>query len=761
MIEWSTELGVHLRLVIAFTGRHMALLRLATMLLPALPAQAAYAQDPMPLTRLSGPVVLDGLSDEPAWELVPTLPLVVYQPTFGMPPTERTEIRIAYDDEYLYVAGRMYDSNPAEVRVYSLYRDGAFSDDLFAIILDTYNDHETALWFTTNPAGVRSDRTISNDAEFTGGGDARRLLNSDWNTFWDVATQRNDEGWFAEMRIPFSSLGFQDVDGRVVMGLTAYRWITRRQERHLFPAIPPNWNFGFAKPSQAQRVSLEGVHSSRPVYITPYALGGLTRAPELNGNQSAYDFHNDVTNEIGLDVKYNATNNLTLDLTVNTDFAQVEVDDQQINLTRFSLFFPEKRQFFQERAAIFEFATGGLGRLFHSRRIGLNQGEPIRILGGARLVGRIGNTDLGMLNMQTAGENGLPYENFGVVRVRQKVFNSFSNVGAMATTRFADDGTYNVAVGADAIFRPFGDEYFTLKWIRTFDDVDAPGTSFFDASRFLVLWQRRNDNGFGYAGEFVRSGIAYDAGVGFQLRNDFTFINNELKYQWFLGSTSPFRTISIENMAQAYVRNGDESVESASIKPSFKMEFKTGARVELSLNSSYESVLVPFVIPGGPNIPSGNYWFHEGKLRYQLPRGGTKSGDISLGAGSFYDGWRMNLSAAPEWRISPHLTLGTDYELNIIRFSERNESLDAHLVRFRVRAALDIHFSASTFAQYNSAADELSMNARLRYHFSEGNDLWLVYNEGFNTEREVLMGPRLPFSQNRTFMLKYTYTFIR
>ena len=214
-------------------------------------------------------------------------------------------------------------------------------------------------------------------------------------------------------------------------------------------------------------------------------------------------------------------------------------------------------------------------------------------------------------------------------------------------------------------------------------------------------------------------------------------------------------------MAQAYVRNGDESVESGSIKPSFKMEFKTGARFELSLTSTYESVLVPFVIPGGPNIPSGNYSFHEGKLRYQLPRGGTKSGDITLGAGSFYDGWRMNVSATPEWRISPHLTLGTDYELNIIRFSERNESLDAHLVRFRVQAALDIHFSASTFAQYNSAADELSMNARLRYHFSEGNDLWLVYNEGFNTEREVLMGPRLPFPQNRTFMLKYTYTFIR
>lgn len=562
------------------------------------------------------------------------------------------------------------------------------------------------------------------------------------------------------MRIPFSSLGFEDDDGRVVMGMSVYRWISRKGERHLFPPTRPDFSFGFAKPSLAQRVLLEGVYAARPTYITPYALGGLTQAAELNVAQTAYDTRNDATNEVGIDLKYNVTSNLTLDLTANTDFAQVEADDQQINLTRFSLFFPEKRQFFQERASIFEFATGGQSRVFHSRRIGLNDGERVRILGGARLVGRVGKTDIGILNMQTASEGSLPSENFGVVRLRRQVFNSFSNVGGMATTRFADDGTYNIAVGADAIVRPFGNEYVTLKWVQTFDDTDAPGQEFFDASRFIAMWQRRTDNGFSYVGEFIRSGMDYDAGIGFQTRSDFTFLNNELQYKRFASTESPLRTVAVVNRAQTYLRNSDESAESGFIEPRLELEFKNQSQIQLSAMNSYESVLVPFQIPGGLNIPSGDYWFHEGKLRLEPPRGAAIRGTLTASTGSFYDGWRTSLMFEPQWRVSPHLTLGSEYELNVIRFADRNESIDAHLVRLRIDAALDNHLSANLLTQYNSADDDASINARFRYHFSEGNDLWLVYNEGFNTDRDVFMGPRLPLSQSRAFLVKYTYTFI-
>lgn len=716
----------------------------------------------MPLTRLSGPIVLDGVIDEPAWQQVPPLPMTVYTPTYQGPFTERTEILVAYDDDYLYMAGRLYDSDPAGVRANTLYRDQYSGDDVLAIVIDSYNDNETALWFATSPPGVRSDRSVANDAQFGGGVPfgPGGPVNSDWNTFWDVATVQNDEGWFAEMRIPFSSLRFQDVDGHVVMGIITYRFIARKNERHVFPSIPPNWGMGFAKPSQARRVSLEGVRSQKPVYFTPYALGGVSRVAELNGAQTAYASDNDVTNEVGLDVKYSVTSNLVLDLTANTDFAQVEADSQQLNLTRFSLFFPEKRQFFQERGSIFEFSTGGLSRLFHSRQIGLNEGEPVRLLGGARLVGRIGKTDLGFLNMQTASTATFDAENFGVIRVRRQVFNRFSNVGGIATTRIGGGGSYNVAVGADALIRPFGDEYVTVKWAETFEDGRPGGTGLLDASRVVARWERRNEDGFSYNADFIRSGADYNPGVGFAIRQDFTFGGGTLQYKRFQGSQSPFRSIEVQNVGDVYVSNADRRVESASIQPSVRFEMKTGANISIQVKNSYESVREAFQLSGGPEIPIGDYWFHEGQVRLESPRGGLFRPNATMAAGTFYDGWRVFLQGGAAWNPSLHLELGGNYQLNVIRFSDRNESLNAHVVAFRIQTALDVHLSFSTLLQYNSTADDVDLNSRLRYNFREGNDLWLVYNEGFNTDRDGLTGPRRPFSQRRTLMVKYTHTFL-
>ena len=352
---------------------------------------------PIAIPRLSGPIELDGVVDEPAWDAVAPLGMTMYTPNFGGALTERTEVRIAHDDRFLYVAGRMYDSDPDQIRIGTFYRDQYSGDDILAVIIDSYNDHETAVWFVANPAGVRQDRTVSNDAEFTNG----MPMNWDWNSYWDVVTSRSGEGWFAEFRIPFSTLGFQATAGEVTMGLIVYRMIPRKNERQTFPALDPGGGrLGFAKPSRAQRVVLRDVRQSAPLYITPYALGGFRQTPVLDGQ---WRTERDPTSEAGLEVKYSPTSNLALDLTVNTDFAQVEADDQQINLTRFALFFPEKRQFFQERSSTFDFNTGGFNnRLFHSRQIGLDAGEIVRIYGGARAVGRLGGTDFGLLNMQTA-----------------------------------------------------------------------------------------------------------------------------------------------------------------------------------------------------------------------------------------------------------------------------------------------------------------------------------------------------------------------
>ncbi|TVP54557.1 MAG: hypothetical protein EA351_12810, partial [Gemmatimonadales bacterium] len=303
-----------------------------------LPGEAAAQSSsstsmPLEIPRISGPIQIDGVIDEDAWDEVPVLPLTMFSPTFGGELTEHSEIRVAHDSEYLYVSGRLYDSDPDGVRSNTFYRNQYSGDDVLAVVLDSFNDHETAVWFITNPAGARSDRTVSNDAVFSGG----MPMNADWNAHWDVATTQTDEGWFAEFRIPFSSFGFQSRDGEVTMGLIVYRFVARKNERQIFPAIDPAWGgLAFAKPSQAQRIRLQGVRQETPVYVTPYSLFGTNRAPGLVGpaeHPTGWEVRSDRTAEVGLDVKVSPVPNIALDLTLNTDFAQVEADVQQINLT--------------------------------------------------------------------------------------------------------------------------------------------------------------------------------------------------------------------------------------------------------------------------------------------------------------------------------------------------------------------------------------------------------------------------------------------
>ncbi|HLG04686.1 MAG TPA: DUF5916 domain-containing protein [Gemmatimonadales bacterium] len=717
----------------------------------ALPAQPS--QEPLRLTRLSAPIVLDGQLDEAAWQAVTPLPLTALTPTFGGPLTERTELRVAYDDRYLYLGGRMFDSEAGKVRTNTLYRDRYSGDDLMAIVLDTYNDRQTASWFAVNPAGARTDRAVSNDGEFSSGDP----MNDNWNTFWDVATTRSDSGWSAEMRIPFSSLGFQDDDGRVTMGMIVYRLIARKNERQLFPAIPPNWDLAFAKPSQARRVVIEGVYARRPVYVTPYLLGGSLWRTELNAEETRYLRVPDRTAEAGLDLRYSPTSNLSFDLTVNTDFAQAEADDQQVNLTRFSLFFPEKRQFFQERAAIFEFNTGGISRLFHSRTVGLTEGEPIRLLGGARLVGRVGPWDLGFLDMQTAARDSLASENLGVVRLRRAVFKPNSTIGAMLTSRVTARGRFNLAAGVDAVIRTVGDEYLTAKWAQTYtSDLPNPAVDR-NQSLMLLRWERRNQLGLSYSGELIRSGARYDPGMGFAFRRDFSSLELRPQYQWLVGSRTAFRTVGIGVAGGSFWRNSDKTVESAEIASEIGAELKSGQEIGIAVRRSFESIRESFEISGGAGVVPGDYWFTRVELNVMAPRTATFRPSFSISGGSFFDGTRIGLSARPAWNPSRHLELGLDYDYNRVRFGERAERADLHLVRLRLQLALDVHLSLAALAQYDNAEDAFGINARFRYNFREGRDLWVVYNEAMNTERPPEV-PRLPLTRSRGFLVKYTHT---
>ena len=706
-------------------------------------------QDTIKLPRLPGPVKIDGHVDEPAWDQIPTLPLTQYGPTYGAEPSERSEMRVAYDDEAIYMSGRMYEDS-GEVRANTLYRDDFTSDDLMAILIDSYFDRKTAAWFCVNPAGSRIDQIASDDGN---------EVNVDWNTYWSAAATQDEDGWYAEMRIPFSCLGFQDDQDQVVMGLEVYRYIGSTNERLVYPDdITPKFG-GFFKPSRMQPMELSGVNRQTPVYVTPYALGGWRRNAQLNDPGTDYNITNDYEHEAGVDVRYSPSPNTSLDVTVNTDFAQVEADNQQINLTRFPIFLQEKRQFFQERSSVFNFDLGGdNSRLFHSRRIGLVDGQPIRVLGGARFVSRQGGTDIGVLDMQTDAEMGRPGENFGVARVKQRVFNENSTVGGMLTSRVGLDGSYNVAAGADALLRVVGEEYATLKFAHTFDDGYTNADAM-EASRMVFGWERRTEGGLSYSTQITRSGGAFHPGVGYALRRDFTSFNGQVQYLWFTRENPIFRSLSVQAEAQGFQRNNGGSTESAILSPSLNAEFNSGSMLSLTYHNNYESVLRSFSLSPEVTVPEGNYRFHEAEASFRS--GGTTAfrPSVTFAAGQFYGGNRLGIMATPQWTPSRHLTVGATYNFNAIRFPERDLELNTHLLRLRLRVAYDTHLSLSSFWQYNSLSNVASLNARLRYNFRDGTDLWVVYNETLNTDRHSRM-PVPPRSQGRAIMVKYTHALI-
>ena len=712
------------------------------------------------LQRMTGEVTLDGLSDEPAWQGIKPLQVVMHIPDFGKEPTEKTEILIAYDNNYLYAAGRFYDSEPSRIQAASKKRDeNGSGNDWFALLLDTFNDKENALVFMTNPAGLRTDMAVFNDAQ----GDYP--LNDSWNTFWDAAVSRDNRGWFAEMRIPFSSLRFQAKDGKVVMRLTSWRWIARKSEIVIFPGIAPDKGpWSFYKPSLAQEVVLKDVRGRRPLYIFPYLLGGFSRSYAINDFGTAYRPSDDKDFEAGLDLKYGITNNITLDVTINTDFSQVEADDEQVNLTRFSLFFPEKRLFFQERASIFDFSFGDLDQLFYSRRIGIQDGKPVRIYGGVRLVGRAGSWDLGIISMQTAKVENSPAENFSVLRVRRQVFNPYSYIGGMVTSQVGTGGIYNIAFGLDGIFRLVGDDYLTLNWAQTFKN-DAQNQLFSkDSSRIWLDYERRNIKGLLYNGNYSYSGVEYDPGMGFAYRDNFTRFGGKFGFGWIPGEKSAVLRHNITLNGTIFIQNQEHSTESSEIGPIYELTTKSGYTGRIGLKRYYENVLEGFWFSGdhdagdSPDVPAGQYTYYGADAYLATPEGRRLFLESKLYTGTFYDGQRFSLDISPRWSISAGLELSGTYQYNSIGFSDRDRHLDVHIVRLRVLAMLSTTFSGTAFIQYNSSQNAITTNLRLRYNPREGNDLYLVYNEEANTHRfrHVLILPRF---NNRTIMLKYIYAF--
>ena len=665
------------------------------------------------------PITLDGTLDDEAWALADSTRDVFYQsiPNQGMPSAERTVVRVLYDDERLYVGAIMYDSNPGALVSAGLEQDFSTQDsDIFGFALDTYLDRQNAFLFAVNPAGALFDAQAFND---------QQSVNRAWEGEVDVTTSITEFGWVAEVAVPLTTLRFRQADGPQSWGLNFARRVRRISEDSQW--APLTRQFRVYKMSRAGTLtSLDGLQQGRNVWVKPFLNGVRTDGQRANSPGEKL--------EGGFDLKWGITPQLTLDVTALTDFSQVEVDEQQINLTRFSLFFPEKRDFFLENDGIFSFQDNrvrnfrlGSGpqnfKLFHSRRIGLSAARtPVPIAGGARLTGRVGGYAIGLLNMQTRDDPEHPGENFSVVRIRKNILGS-SDVGFMfinreGTGRSAADA-YNRTLGADANLRLAGGRMLLNSYLAVTDEPDATGDRTTGAVE--VAWR---DPVWDASALVKTVGEDFNPGTGFVARRG-------VRQGFVTVGAHPQPAIPHVRELNPYVdvnlfSDPGWALESREIKPGLGVAFLDSGILTMEYTASYERLAEATPI-AGVSVPEGEYDFGAFTTSYQSNLGRKLGGKISVTRGGFFDGDRTSVTGSVTLRPSAHLFVEGTAQRNRLALAGR--AFDANLFGGRVRYAYDTRTFLSAFVQYNESSDQLQTNIRFNLIHAPLSDVFLVYSE--------------------------------
>ncbi len=710
---------------------------------PAVQVTDAAGRVTVRAVRVPEGIVLDGRLVEEIYARVPPMSGFIQQePNEGEPATEASDVWVLFDDRNLYVAARLWDSQPDRIVANEMRRDhwNISRGASLTVALDTFYDRRNGFIFQTNPLGA------IRDAQITG----ERDENDDWNTVWDVRTAWFDGGWTAEMVIPFKSLRYQARSDQV-WGINVQRNVPWKNERSFLSPVPASYNFGAINrfSSAATLVGIQTPASAMNLELKPFAISTVT-----TDRTATPSFANDVAGDFGFDLKYGLTRGLTADFTVNTDFAQVEADDEQINLTRFSLFFPEKREFFLEGQGVFNFGGrqnrvwgpgGDTPILFYSRRIGLGDAgvEPIRA--GGRLNGRAGQYTIGLLNMQTGGaeSDGTP-TNFSVVRIRRDILRR-STIGVMGTQRSVSlDGTgSNQVYGADASFAFFQnlniDTYYALS--RT------PGRTGDDSSYRTNVTNRGDRYGFEY--EHLLVGDNFNPEIGFVRRRDFRLNRGELRFSPRPEFTDLVRKFSYSAGIDHFT-NGAGVVETREIEGRFEMELQNGDDWSLQYSDSYEFLDEPFFIAQDVTIPVGAYDFRKVRTSYQFGPQRRISGWASAGHGSFFDGTRTEASLRSRAEITPRLSIEPQISMDWIDLPVG--SFTSTLVGSRVTYTPSPRMFVGALVQYNSSRSALNTNIRFRWEYQPGSDLFIVYSEG----RETGLRPHESGLRNRGFAIKLT-----
>ncbi len=451
--------------------------------------------------------------------------------------------------------------------------------------------------------------------------------------------------------------------------------------------------------------------------------------------------------------------NMTLDLTVNTDFAQVEVDDQQANLTRLNLFFPEKRLFFQERASLFNFSFGGTDKLFHSRRIGIDDGKPTRIYGGVRAVAKFGGWETGFLTMQTGVFSANTSRNYSVFRLKRNVFNDNSTLGILLTNRMDFDGQRNTAYGIDGTIRILGENFVSFRWAQNLTSSSARDLTIFDRARLLIELTDRSPRGFTYKFGYGRSGSGFDPAVGFQSRENFARFDYAAAYNVFPGARSILVQYGPYAEGSFVWGNASGDIESRGAQLGLKTFSKSGWTSDLYVRSDVEALTESLDLSGNIRIQPGRHPFTSLGGSLNTPSSYRMAGTVAFSTGGFFDRRKTTVSLSPTITITPDLAVSGRYEHNRITVSgsgSNNDPVTVRLTTVGVQYFFSTRLSVNALVQHNNVEKVYVGSFRLRYNRTEGRDFYLVFNGDANHDRRRF-DPALPMSNRTTLQIKYSH----
>jgi hypothetical protein len=727
---------------------------------PAVITRDAEGRATVRAVRLGQPLRIDGALDEALYRDVPSMSeFIQVEPQAGQAATERTETWVSFDDDYVYVSFRAWDTQIESLIATEMRRDSPNNwqgNDIVAFIFDTFYDRRNSFTFTMNPLSGRSDGTMVNDRQYS----------SDWNPVWETKAGRFDGGWTVEAAVPFKSLRYRPGTTQV-WGFNAMRVKRSKNEISTLTRVPPaRGQSGF---QQAQfAASLVGIQvpgGGRNLDLKPYAISSVTTNRRATPRVS-----NDLGAEAGFDVKYAVTQGLVAELTVNTDFAQVEADEQQVNLTRFSLFFPEKRDFFLENQGTFSFGgipvtgsgasninSGFFGSggsyapiMFYSRRIGLHEGREVPLLVGGRLTGRAGRYSLGLLNIQTGDEKqtGARPTNFSVLRLRRDLLRR-SSVGLLLTNRsVAMNGTgANQSYGVDGTFAFFENLEINTYWAQT----DTDGLNTRGNTSYRAQLDYPGDR-YAVQLEHLRVGDNFNPEVGFLRRDNMVRDYARFRFSPRPGTRSAIRKYVYDGWVD-YIENTAGRLETRERAGEFALEFQNADRFSVNYTNTFEFLPAPFPIGGDVILPVGSYQFDTLRVGYNLAQQRALSANLFAEFGTFYNGHKTSFSAARgRVPITNQLSVEPTYSFNHVTLVQGR--FNTHLAGSRVTYSMTPLMFVSALLQYNSGINSVSTNARFRWEYRPGSELFVVYNDERDTHTRSF-----PSLYNRAFIVKVNRLF--